>query len=344
MGMAVMMMAVYKRGNRWGVDICFPDGRRLRKIIGSKKRAEAIEAKLKQEILDQKWQFRFLPEIRFNEFLKRYLVYVEKTQSISTFKSNSSRIRKNILPYFRKIPLLMISKERLDNYKLFRQKQGAKPNTVRNELVNLSHMFKMAMRWGYVYSNPVSGIEKPRVSKLPPRYLTSEEANRLLKACSPHLYPIVLCALHTGMRKSELLNLRWPEIDLQKRQITITSNEDYHTKNYDYRHVGINDTLFVVLSQLNRQSEYDFTYRGQRIKDIKKSLQAAYKKAGLPYGGLHICRHTFASNLIKKGVELEKIQKLLGHQDFSTTLQYAHLSSRSVKDEVNKLDREDKDE
>ena len=334
-------MTVYRKKSKWVMDVYFPDGRRIRRVFTNKKKALTIESRLKQEIVEQRWQCRFLPSVRFGDFMKKYVSYIREEQSSSTCTANISRIKKHILPYFSKLPLSMITRNRVDSYKTLRKKQQAKPNTIRNELVCLSNVFTMAIRWGYLFYNPVSGIKKPKIPKQPPRFLTETEVDRLLKSCALHLYPIVLCALHTGMRKSELLNLKWADVDLKMRQITIKSNDGYHTKNYDYRHVGINETLFPVLSELGKESEYVFTYQGERIKDVKKALQAAYKKAGLSHGGLHICRHTFASNLIKKGVELEKIQKLLGHQDFSTTLQYAHLSSRSVKDVVNKLDKED---
>jgi integrase len=342
MATGVMMMTVYKRlfknKVRWGVDVSVPDGRRIRKIVGSKKDAEKVETKLKAEILEGKWQLRFLPQLKLNTYLKKYLRYIKDEHAKSTYERTDRRIKKHIKPYFGRLDLANISKQRIDNYKAMRRKQGAKPNTIRLELACLSHMFKMAINWKYLFVNPMKGIEKPRIAKQPPRFLMDDEADRLLKACSPYLYPIVLCALHTGMRKSELLNLRWVDVDFKRRQIVIRSNSGYHTKNYDYRYVGINSTLYRVLSVLPKLCEYVFTYRGQRIKDVKKALQAAYKKAKLNYGGLHILRHTFATNLIKKGTELEKIQQLLGHKHFSTTLQYAHLTSRSVKDEVNKLD------
>ena len=167
----------------------------------------------------------------------------------------------------------------------------------------------------------------------------SQEEEKLLANCPDHLYPIVLTALNTGMRKSELLNLQWTDVDFDRREIAIRSHYDWHTKNYDYRYVGINDKLLSVLSNLPRNGEYVFTYAGKPIKDIKRAIATAYKEAGIDHQGqpLHILRHTFATRLIQEGVELEKIQQLLGHQDFSTTLQYAHLTSRSVKDEVNKL-------
>lgn len=332
-------MSVYKRGKKWGVDISYPDGRRIKKMIGNKKEAEAVETQLKKEILEQTWQVRFTKEIRFNNFIKKYLKYTEQQQAKSTYTVNKNRIANHIKPFFGKIPLSHITKEKIDAYRLHRQRSEAKANTIRNEFTVLSHMFKMATRWGYLLINPVQGTERPKIPKQPPKFLTDEETDRLLANCADHLYPIVLCALNTGMRKSELLNLKWKDIALDRREIVIKSQEDKHTKNYDFRHIGINDKLLWCLIWMNQKTEYVFTYYGQRILDIKRTITTAYKDAGINHHGqpLHILRHTFATNLIKQGTELEKIQQLLGHKDFSTTLQYAHLTSRSVKDEVNKL-------
>jgi integrase len=332
-------MSIYKRGDKWGVDICFPDGRRIKKVVGNKKEAEAVETKLKQEIIEQKWQVRFLPKITFGEFLIQYLAYINQQHAKSTLRVSTNRIQIHLKPFFARHPLAMITRQKIDAYRFNRQKQGASANTIRNEFMILSHIFKMAIRWGFLFFNPVQGAEKPKVPKQPPRYLTESEAEKLLAHCQKHIYPIVLCALNTGLRKSELLNLRWSDVDLQNKQIVIRSSDNHHTKNYDYRFVGINEKLFAVLSTMPREGEYVFSYAGQPILDIKRSITSAYKQSGVNHYGqpLHILRHTFATNLIKQGVQLEKIQRLLGHRDFSTTLQYAHLTSRSVKDEVNKL-------
>ena len=182
--------------------------------------------------------------------------------------------------------------------------------------------------------------------KRSPRFLSQNEIRRLVKASKgSHIYPIIVTALHTGMRKSELLHLKWSDIDFDQRTITVQSKDDWHTKNYKPRMLQLTPALHKVLrenrklqSELNVQSEYVFTYQGERIKrGIDDSLKTARKKAGLENVTLHTLRHTFASQLVMAGVPLRDVQELMGHQSFVTTVQYAHLSEQHVKSQVLRL-------
>jgi integrase len=204
----------------------------------------------------------------------------------------------------------------------------------------------MAVRWRYIDQNVVAMIEKPRVIMNPPRFLNREEINQLLKAAEGYyIYPLIVTALHTGMRKAELLNLRWSDIDFKQHTVTVQSKQDWHTKNYKSRTLQLTPVLYSVLKEheqeqkrLGVKSDYVFTYRGHRIQDnIKKSLVTVVKEAGLECVTLHTLRHTFASQLVMVGVSLMEVQKLMGHESFETTLRYAHLSEDHVKRQVLKL-------
>ena len=205
---------------------------------------------------------------------------------------------------------------------------------------------KMAIRWRYIEHNPVSSVEKMRVPKRPPRFLSLEEIDRLLEASrGSHIYPILVTALHTGLRKSELLNLRWSDIDFHQCTITVQPKDDWHTKNYKSRTISLTPALYETLQehwgqlpQLGIKSEYVFTYQGEQIKrGIGDSLRTTVAKADLQNVTLHTLRHTFASQLVMAGVPLLDVQELMGHQSFQTTLQYAHLSEEHVKKRVLQL-------
>jgi integrase/recombinase XerC/integrase/recombinase XerD len=147
------------------------------------------------------------------------------------------------------------------------------------------------------------------------------------------------------MRKSELLNLKWSDVNFHQRTVTVQAKDDWHTKNYKSRTMQLTPALYEGLREHRKrhlhqgiQSEYVFTYRGKRIRwDIKRSLKTVLRKAGLSGVSLHTLRHTFASQLAMAGVSLKEIQELMGHQSFETTLQYAHLSEDHVKKQVMKL-------
>jgi integrase len=341
-----LVMSVYKRGNKWYIYITYPDGKRFRKSVGTKKEAEKIEQKVRSEILNGKWDVVETKELLFNELVEQYLEYAKASKAESSYHSDVYRIRGHLLPHFGNIPLKSITPQMADEYKAMRVNQGAAPKTVNHDLINLSHMLKMAIRWGYLENNPASSVVKLKVPKNPPKFLSQDEIQRLIEAAKySHIYPLIITALHTGMRKAELLNLKWSDIDYQQGIITIQNKTDWHTKNYKPRMLQMTPFLCEILKEhksLMDESgfdcEYVFTYKGERIlQDIRKSFGSILKASGLKNVTLHVLRHTFASQLAMAGVPLMDVQALMGHQSFETTLQYAHLSDDHVKKQVLKL-------
>jgi len=343
-------MAVYKRkfktGEKWCVDVTFPDGRRYRKAIGTKKQAEQVQRKLEAEVTEGKWHIRETKDVPFSALAIEYLEYAEVNKAAHTFYSNMYRIKGQLLPYFGDTPLSQITPQMVDGYKMMRIRKGIAPSTMNCELDTLSHMLRMAIRWRYTDRNAVSGVDKMKVPEKQRRFLSQDEIRSLVEASrGSYIYPLIVTALHTGMRKSELFHLKWTDIDFSQRTVTIQSKPDWHTKNYKSRTIQLTPGLYEVLKEhkklqleLGVQSEYVFTYRGKRIKhNIKASLKAVQKKAGLENVTLHTLRHTFASQLVMAGVSLRDVQELMGHQSFETTLQYAHLSEEHVKRQVLRL-------
>jgi len=160
-----------------------------------------------------------------------------------------------------------------------------------------------------------------------------------------HLYPLIVAAIHTGMWKSELLNLKWSDVKLTRGTVTIQAKKDWHTKNYRSRTLQMTPVLQKVLvehkktqRQLGFESDYVFSYQGKKVEwgnDLTFNRLAG--KAGLSGVTLHTLRHTFASPLVIAGVPLRDVQELMEHRSFETTLQYAHLSEDHVKQQVMKL-------
>ncbi|MBD3180743.1 tyrosine-type recombinase/integrase [Candidatus Poribacteria bacterium] len=337
-------MAIRKRKNKWFVDL-YPNGKRYRKMVGTKKQAEEVERRIKNEIAEGKWELRE-KDITFSKFLTRYFEYTKDAKAKSTYKNDKYRIEAHLLPYFGKTSLKEITPEMIDKYISKRLKTEAFNNTINHELVCLSHIIKTAIRWRYVDQNPVSFVEKLKVSKKNPRFLNIDEIKRLLESAqNTYIYPIILTAIHTGMRKSELLNLIWSDIDFNQSIVTIQPKDDWNTKNYEPRTVFLTPVLYEMLQKRYRnciesgiRCEYVFTYKGARIKNgIDTTLRKVVKEAGLKDVTLHTLRHTFASQLAASGVPLRHIQELMGHQSYQTTLRYAHLSKEHVKKQVLQL-------
>ena len=158
----------------------------------------------------------------------------------------------------------------IEKYKADRL-QRVTPATVNRELACLKFMYTKTIEWGYVKTNPA---KKVKLLKEPPghlRYLKPEDVDALLKACANHLRPIVVTALNTGMRKSEILNnLKWKEVDLGNRKIMVANS-----KNNEKRIIPINNTLYQELSTLTKDPESEYVFPGKDglpVGDIKKSV------------------------------------------------------------------------
>ena len=341
-------MAVRKRvnmgGTVWYVDVCLPSGERHRETVGTKKEAQAEERRILAEIQAGTWGLE-KADIQFGELLDDYFEYTELNRAKSTHRNDKYRIEKNLLPYFREYTIRNISPGLIEKYKRLRVDQGASHNTVNHELAKLSHILKMAMIKGYVDRNVVALVEKFKLPEKTPRYLTESEIDKLLDvAQGEYIYPILVTALHTGMRKSELFNLKWRDVDFEQGTVTIQSGDDWHTKNYRSRTIEMTTVLYKTMLQQRRlhmelgvRVDYVFTYREHRIKYMDATLKKVVKRAELKNVTLHSLRHTFASHLVMGGVSLREVQELMGHRSYETTLQYAHLSEDHVKKQVNKL-------
>ena len=345
-------MPIRKRGEKWSVDVYLPDGKRHRKTMGKKEDARAEEMRLISGIVMGTWSLR-VKDITFDKWLDEYFRDSEASKAESTHRNDKYRIEAHLKPYFENHILRNITPKMVDIYKTMRisertPENEVSNNTINHELICLSHIFRMAVRWGYVNQNPVSSVEKLKVAKRFPRYLSLEEIDRLLYACrGMYIYPIVMTAIHTGMRKSELLNLWWSDVDFENREISIQPKKDWHTKNYRSRKAYMTPVLYETLREHRRfhvrngiKSDYVFTYKGKRIRNgIDASLAKAVEKAGLKANGqenvtLHTMRHTLASQFAMSGVPLRDIQELMGHQNVETTLRYAHLSEEHLRKQV----------
>lgn len=163
------------------------------------------------------------------------------------------------------------------------------------------------------------------------RFLSKEEIASLIDACDPHLRPIAITALNTGMRKGEILNLTWDQVDLKHGFILLVN-----TKNGERREIPINDTLRETLLGLTRRLDVPYVFYDQKTgkpyQDIKRSFASACRRARIRDFRIHDCRHTFASQLIMAGVDLTTVKELLGHKTITMTMRYAHLApSHKVK-------------
>jgi integrase len=168
------------------------------------------------------------------------------------------------------------------------------------------------------------------------RYLTEEECKRLVDCFSSTLKPIVIAALNSGMRKQEILGLKWQQIDLANDYIHLEK-----TKSGKRRELPINDVLKKTLSSVMRKIDIEYVFYNPQTRrpyrDIRKSFDAALKKAKINNFVPHNCRHTYASHFVMNGGSLKALQEILGHENIKITMKYAHLSPEYKKAAVNRV-------
>jgi integrase len=316
-----------------------PNGKTKQKRIGpSKTAAEIFEKKVKVEVVEGKYIDRKeeIPKVLIKDFIDDSYTPWCKANNRG-YDSKKFCIAK-IVDLWGGKNLDELSDEDIERYKW--QMLKAKKTVMFNRVLSaISHMYTIAVEFGKIERAPIKTAKKRIKEKGRLRYLLPDEVQTLLDACSKHLKPIVITALHTGMRKSEILNLKLAgNLDLGKRLISLAL-----TKNDETRHIPVNETLLGVLKPLAEGKEPGallFANRkGNPFDDIGWGFRAALKRANINDFHFHDLRHTFASNLVMNGVDLFAVKELLGHKDIKMTMKYAHLSPEHRTMAVKVLDR-----
>ena len=210
------------------------------------------------------------------------------------------------------------------------------PATVNRSLACLKSIFNRAIVWGrFEGFNPVTRVRMCKEKAIRLRYLEKEEIIRLITNCSDDFRPIVILAVNTGMRRGEILNLKWADIDFKRDVIYLLE-----TKSDQKREVPINEVVKTTLIRVrkNPKSAYVFCYKnGDQVKDIRKSFFTALKKSAIKDFRFHDLRHCAASHLVMAGIDLNTVREILGHKTIEMTLRYAHLSPNHKKRAVDIL-------
>jgi integrase len=212
---------------------------------------------------------------------------------------------------------------------------GLAPATVEKIRITFNRSFELALKWGVpgVTKNPVRHIPRRKFSNARDRFLTSQEAARLLEATSasinPQLRNIVGLLLLTGARKTELLTAQWQHIDLDRRVWFIPTS-----KTGKSRHVPLSQPAIAIINQLDRWNSCDWLLPNPATKkpytDIKHPWETARAAAGLPDLHIHDLRHSAASYMINAGIDLFAVGRILGHADHQSTMRYAHLANDTL--------------
>lgn len=214
--------------------------------------------------------------------------------------------------------------------------------TVVKYLTTLSHILSMcAGEWQWLESNPVLKVSKPSLPRGRTRFLDDAERAELIQQCqisqNPYLFTIVILGISTGMRRAEILNLTWQDIDFERGRIILRE-----TKNGEVRILPLVGLAQKLLKELQGKKITSFllfpgTDPGKPI-DFRSAWRVAVKRAGLNDFKFHDLRHSFASYCVMNGSSLNEVADLLGHKSYqSVTKRYCHLSEAYRKDVVTSM-------
>ncbi|WP_457097481.1 phage integrase [Lysobacter sp. P5_B9] len=247
-----------------------------------------------------------------------------------------------------------ISKADFDAFKAQRLKDGIHPSTVNRDMDRVKAAFSQAVEWELMTDNPLRGMKRiTRGIEDRVRYLTAREEKALRKALSErearakarrgsgnkwraargkallkaitgysdHLMPMTLLALNTGMRRGELTQLTWDDINLPAKILTVRAG---YAKSGKARHIPLNLEAMAVLKAYRKQHSGKGSLFG--VVSVSKAWNAITAEAKIEDFRFHDLRHTFASNLVMAGIDLNTVRELMGHGDIKMTLRYAHLA------------------
>jgi integrase len=343
-------MGVFDRKNKrgdttWYIDY-YSGKQRIQEAIGPDKKLAEIVLKKRRVLMAEGKHLdkKRVQRVSFEELVDKYLELHATPQIKRSWHSDVDTIK--VLKrwfggkYLDEITPALVAKFKND------RREESSPATTNRGLACLRTMINKAKEWDmFSGDNPISKVKLFKEDNKRLRFLEQEEIDKLLetidklaakypKQCS-HLKAIVICAMHTGMRKGEILNLKWRDCDFKRDIIYVTE-----TKNGERREIPLDAFLKNTLIAVPKHEKSAFIFcdkEGKPFGDIKKSFLTALKNSGILNFHFHDLRHTFASQMRMAGVGLDRIAEYLGHKSLQMTQRYAHLSPEYRKRDFDAL-------
>ena len=330
-------------------------------IKGNKKRAEQMLMEERRKYANAKTG----DDVLFADFMEQWLEIVKSTVSIPTYSSYVNAVKSIIAPYFRKKKILLRDLQAHDIQMFYQEQlQRVKASSVIHYHANIHKALKYAVKNDMIPSNPADKVERPKQDKFYGNFYDRDELNKLFEAVAGTKLelPVLLGAFY-GLRRSEIVGLKWSAIDFE--QNTITISHTVTSCNLDGKCVIVakdttktkssrrtlplvpyfHEKLLAVKAQQGRNQKlcgrsYNREFLeyicvddiGDRFKPnyITSQFPSLLERNGFRKIRFHDLRHSCASLLLASGVPMKHIQEWLGHSDFSTTANiYAHLDYSS---------------
>jgi integrase len=314
-------MSIYKRKETWWIKFTAPDGRRIQQSAGTKIKHEAQQ--LHDHMKSEAWRVGNLgdkPRYIWQEAVTRWLQEQAHKRSIGDDKKHLIWLHSHLFNF----ELTAISKTKIEEIKQAKLTTGVSNATVNRVLAVLRAILNRAVKeWEWL-------DKAPHVRLLPEaerrvRWLKQEEARRLISELPEHLAAMMRFTLATGLRESNVTQLEWSQVDLQRRCAWIHADQAKAKKAIT---VPLNDqALSVLREQMGKNETFVFTYKGEPVgRANNHAWHKALKRAEIENFRWHDLRHTWASWHIQNGTPLHALQELGGWSESEMVQRYAHLS------------------
>lgn len=324
-------MGIYKRDQIWWIDFTLPSGERIRR--SSKTTIESQAQHYYDKLKLESWRGDFLQEKPSYTWDDAALKWLQETKHKTTRNEDRSKLRW-LQTYLRGRDLKDITRTIIQGIAHEKSMQATEATANRYLALIRAILRRAALDWEWIDKAPKIQLYKETNRRI--RWLKPEQAKQLLEALPEHQRDIVLFALTTGLRQSNVVNLQWSQVDLEKASAWIHADEAKAGRSIP---VSLNvDALAALKRQLGKHPSSVFTYKGKPVRYVNtKAWHSALKAAGIENFRWHDLRHTWASWLAQNGTPLHVLQELGSWRSPSMVQRYAHLSSSHLASYAAKL-------
>jgi integrase len=325
-------MGVFKRGDVWWIDFTTPNGRRVRESSGTQDRQQAQE--LHDRLKVRCWEEQRLgvkPDRSWKEAAVRWL---KETSHKRSHDKDVAKLRW-LDRHLGSRMLSEVTRDLIDRIGEMKAKESSQPNANRYLALIRSILRRARDDWEWVQHIPK--VRLYRESKRRIRWITRDEAVKLLAELPPHLAEMARFSLSTGLRQRNVSYLRWDQVDMARKVAWIHADE---AKSGRAIAVPLNeDALEVLRSRQGRHGQYVFTYQGKPVERCTtKAWDRACERAGIKEFRWHDLRHTWASWHVQSGTSLQELMELGSWSTFEMVMRYAHLAADHLRAAACRLD------
>ncbi|MHB1646667.1 MAG: site-specific integrase [Candidatus Acididesulfobacter diazotrophicus] len=336
------MATIYKRGNIYWYQVRL-EGKQYQGSTktGNKKLAQQIANTIETDMVRNKFGIPVKSNYTFLTAWEQYIKSQTVSKGTVEVRINAS---KHFLPIFKTKNIQAITQSDIKDYQLKRKLEilsmpkniGKRESEISFRTANIGtntlyNFFSFCIEKGLIEKNPAAGVKKlNELSRL--KTLSDEDIDKLIAGATNKLtMDLITFLIYTGCRKSEALNLKWDDVDLQNNVIGIKGTKTKYDR-YSPIHSQLKDLLIGI--EKKDGCDYVFNINGKKIGNFRKSFMTACRNAGFKDMHIHDLRHVFASKMVKDGTSLYITGELLGHRTTQMTKRYSHLVPETLKKAV----------